>query len=170
MWIYPARIRMAFALTHLAVVAMGTSHFPFHEFGRAGEILAFYGELSGAGTTYGFFADDMTREVRARFTIIDKQGKQREVRLGSGSSHEADLRVNAIASEFFTAGDDAVKFQRSLAASLAGSVFGEHPDAAQVIVSLEEQQPPSMAEYRRGERSTWQLLYEIRFEPSIPRK
>lgn len=167
---HSARRWLAIALAHLIVVGLGAGYFPFHELGRAGDLLAMYGKLSGASSTYGFFAKDMISEVRARLVFIDAHGAQSEVRLGSGSSREADLRVGAIASEFFAAGEDDVQFQRSLAASLAASVFGQHPEAVQVIVTLEEQEPPSMAHYRKGERARWRTLYEVRFEPSTPRK
>jgi hypothetical protein len=77
---------------------------------------------------------------------------------------ETDLRIGNIFNQFFSeSGEDAEDLQRSVAASLAGTVLGRNPDATAVNVRLENFSPVSMKEYRSGSRPSWSSIYEAKF-------
>lgn len=159
------RVLLACGLVHLLMVALSAAYVPLDSLGWLGRGLGFYGVLSGAGSSYGFFASAVSHQLLAHFEIIDEQGVRRPIALETGSSHEADLRATGVTNAFITVEEDAQRFQRALAASLAGAILGRHPEAKQVAVHLEEYTPVSMAEYRKGARPTWSPLYEVRFGP-----
>jgi hypothetical protein len=104
--------------------------------------------------------------VRSLFDYVDHEGKPHTTSLETGFSHEADLRIGGIAKEFEYTEPDFKRFQHALGASLAGAVFGQHPEAVSVTVRLEEYYPPSMVEYRQGKRASWNPIYEAKFEPT----
>jgi len=165
------RIWIPIAICHLLLVLLGASYIDLSTLG--GKYLGYYGALSGAGNSYGFFAPGVSGQLRARFEVVDRNGIQKEVSLTSSASHEAELRVGNIIDQF--AGDveededddedgsAQEDLHRSLAASLAGTVFGHHPEANQVVVQFEEMVPVSMKAYREGTRSQWTSLYEAKF-------
>jgi len=151
------------AFFHLLLVALGAGYFPFEKLGAPGELLQRYGAATGAINGFGFFVTDAEDHVYARFAAIDAEGRRRPVRLESGRSHESDLRIGAIADNFYMPDKDGARFQRSLAASLAGTLFGRHPDAKEVVVTLEKFTPVSMQAYRAGARPHWSSVYEVHF-------
>ena len=155
--------------THLSLVVAGAAYYGFDQWGRLGKVLDVYGAASGANSSYGFFAPDVGGQVRARFEITDRDGHHRFTDLASGLNHESDLRINGIMSEFVNEDPDPERFDRSLAASLAGTIFGRYPQAVQVQVTLEEFWPVSMADYRAGQRAEWKSFYQIRFAPVTER-
>jgi hypothetical protein len=165
---YPLRHRIALgaALFHLALVGLGASYLGYSHFGKLAPALDYYGELSGAGFTYGFFAPGIYDQLRAIFEITDPAGRTRRVDLATGASHEADLRVGNIIDQFAEDADRSMEFQRSLSSSLAGTIFGRYADARQVKVILEEFHPVSMRDYRSGGRPHWAFLYSAKFEVS----
>ncbi len=94
---------------------------------------------------------------------MDSSGKIISTPLETGTSHEADLRTGAMVGGFNDPEPELVKFRRSLMASLAGTVFGRHPEAAKVIVKVDEFTPVSMGDYRKGIRPEWKQIYEAKF-------
>lgn len=162
---YPRRYRiwLGISLLHLTAVALGASYLGYSWAGPLAPALDYYGALSGAGSSYGFFAPGISSQLRATFEVIDKAGHRRPVELTTGASAEADLRVGNIIDEFASDAEDPVVFQRSLSSSLAGTVFGRNPDAARVAVKLENYKPVSMVEYRAGARGRWEPLYQATF-------
>jgi hypothetical protein len=157
------RVALGIALFHLGMVALGAASIDFSEETWLGKILVFYGNFTGAGTGYGFFAPGVTGQIRARFEVIDKDGNKSMTVLEKHQTHEADLRVGNIIDQFLGDANDDKDVQRSLAASLAGTVFGRSPSAREVVVRLESFTPPSMAEYREGKRPEWVPLYSASF-------
>lgn len=156
------KIVLVIAFAHLGLVALGAFNLETPE-GFWAPALDFYGELSGASSGYGFFAPGVHSQVRALFEITTQEGKTKLL-LEDGVIHEVDLRVGDIVDQFGNEDtDDAMKFQRTLAASLAGAVFGRHPEASAVRISLERWDPVSMEDYRKGARSTWIPLYSAQF-------
>ena len=164
------RLLLGLALTHLMLVTLGAAYIGFDRLGQVGEALDYYGVLSGSGNTYGFFAPGVGGEVRARFTRIDGKGNVTQTTLRSGSSHESDIRFGNIIDQFEDNADaddndddDATDLRRSLAASLAGKIFARYPDTHAVEVHLDEFDPVSMADYRKGTRPQWKEYYTARF-------
>ena len=148
---------------HFLVMIAGAASIDLSNLGFAASPLDLYGALSGANRRYGFFAPGVGSQSRARFEVIEHDGNKFEQSLLDGSSHEADLRVGNIIDMFLRMDDDADDMRRALAASLAGTFFGRHPNARDVVVHLDEFEPVSMAQYRAGERPTWDEIYTARF-------
>ena len=122
--------------------------------------------ISGSNENYGFFAPGVSTQLGVYFDVTDQSGKTRTFSLETGVSHEADLRVGNMVGQFGTESDDPEKLQRAVAASLAGTMFGRHTEAKSVNVRLEELNPVSMADYRKGERAQWKPIYQAKFEVS----
>lgn len=159
------------AAGHLLLVGLGASYVDLTRLGPIGEALNLYGEATGSSHSYGFFAPGVGSQVRARFEVVDESGKNEMISLQSGASHEGDLRVGNIIDQFVHMLDEVEEqenLRRSLAASLAGSVFGEYPKAREVVVHLDEFVPVSMADYRAGERAKWDEIYTARFRNDAP--
>jgi hypothetical protein len=117
--------------------------------------LAWYGDMSGANNGYGFFAPGVAPEFRAVFTLIDAEGNQWTDTLVHGKTHEANLRLTGIVCLFPEMPE---ALQERLAASWAATMFGRHPKAEHVIIRVDVYNPPTMEQYRAGERPAWKPL------------
>lgn len=156
----------ACSFMHLLLVTMGASSVDFDALGSLGEVLDYYGEISGSSRSYGFFAPGIGKEVAARFEVINHAGERATATILTGHSHEADVRISNIVDQFAAIdgdAEDAEDVRRSLAASLAGSVMGQQPDAMEVVVHLDEFAPVSMPAWRGGARPDWAEIYTARF-------
>ena len=159
---------LALAAGHLVLVTLGAGSVNLRELGLPGRALEEYGGLSGANSGYGFFAPGVGFQLGARFDVVDGDGVTTPASLATGTSHEADIRVGNIIDQFGTVEDEddeeaAARVRRALAASLAGKVFGRHPEAVAVVVRLETFTPVSMKDWRGGERPRWSPLYTAKF-------
>jgi hypothetical protein len=157
------RLLLGLAAGHLSLVTLGASSVSLHPLGLPGRLLEAYATLSGASSGYGFFAPGVSGQLVAHFDVIDAEGRRTAAALETGSSHEADLRVGNIIDQFWSEDEDAPGLSRALAASLAGKIFGRHPEAREVVVRLEHFEPVSMEAFRRGDRPRESPLYEARF-------
>jgi hypothetical protein len=157
---------LAIALVHLSLMALGASYIGYSWAGFLEPALNYYGDLSGAGNGYGFFAPGVYSQLRALFEVTDKSGNVQTVNLATGASHEADLRVGDIIDQFGNDVEDSVKYQRALSSSLAGTIFGRYPDAETVNVRLEKFDPVSMGDYRNGHRAHWDSVYQAKYAVS----
>ena len=159
---------LALGAGHLVLVTIGAGGVSLRDLGLPGRALEAYGGLSGANSGYGFFAPGVSSQLGARFDVVDGDGATTEASLATGTSHEADIRAGNIIDQFASVDDEedeesASRVRRALAASLAGKMFGRHPDAAAVVVRLETFTPVSMEAWRGGERPRWQPLYAAKF-------
>jgi hypothetical protein len=180
---YKDQAWLGLALGHLLLVTSGASNVDFSKLGFIGSAIEYYGEVSGAGSGYGFFAPGIDGQLRVRFTLFDSSGKRSAFTWASPlvdkeSSHEATIRLGNIIDQFPTGSleedlleepEDSSKspndnLKRSLAASLAASMFTHHPEVKQLEVYLEEYDPVSMKDFRRGLVSRWKLLYQARYK------
>jgi hypothetical protein len=132
--------------------------------------LSFYSELSGASHGYGFFSPGVYSQIRGVIDIYDRGGKVTSHTLQAGLNREAELRLNDIVEQFINDFEDPMQFQRSLAASLAGSTFGKNPQAAKVGVRIEQYTPPSRIAYLNGHRAEWEPAYSATFIHPAHRK
>jgi hypothetical protein len=131
-----------------------------------------YGAYSGSDSSYGFFAPSVGPQIRATFTLSDDSGRTWTDTLESRSNREVELRIGGIVALFCSTDE-----RDALAASLAATMFGRHPEARFVTVQAESYgttgtaatsqedlyQLPSMANYRAGERPMWRVLYQATF-------
>jgi hypothetical protein len=113
--------------------------------------LRWYGAVSGANNSYGFFKQ-VGSSLRVSFIMVDAAGKDWEDQLNRGFGKEADLRFNSNVNMISD-------FQDALATHWAAAMFGRHPTAVQVYVKLEIYDPGTMEEYRNGNRPEWKLTY-----------
>jgi hypothetical protein len=154
------------AAVHLGLVALGALHQNLAAAGPVGRGAATYAALSGADTAYGFFAPDFDAQLQARFEVKKADGQVEPDDLATGASAEADFRIQNLVGAVCE-GDDA--WRRTLAASMAGRIFGKHPDAESVVVRFESYDLPRMAAARQGARARWKLHYQARFVPRARR-
>ena len=150
------RLLMVFAACHLTLVAIGGSGFPVENISHA---IGFYSALSGANSSYGFFAPGVGGELRARFEIDGHN----VTTLESGMNRESYLKVHNIITQFWERVKDE-KLRRSMSASWAGKMFGRFPHAKAVVVRVEEYDPPAIDEWARGTRSQWEPFYTAKYE------
>lgn len=98
------RMFVALALGHLGLVALGASYFDWDRHGALGKALAYYGEVTGAGNSYGFFAPGVGTDVRALFDVVDQRGRVTTEELHTGTSSEAELRTADVVEQFLSDG------------------------------------------------------------------
>lgn len=147
---------------HLALVLAGAAHLTARVRGPIGSALRFYGELTGAGDSYGFFAPTVGAQLQARFTLFGPHGERTEETLETGKSREVGFRLGNLAGTVYIAAKR-TDLRRAFLGALAASRFGAHPGASTVQVSIDEWVMPTMAEYRLGERPRWLSLHEAAF-------
>jgi hypothetical protein len=100
-------IGIGVVLAHLLLVALGAAYFDFARPGRPWQVLAFYGALSGATSSYGFFAPEVTGQYRVLFDVADAAGRETTLPLGPDLNGEATLRFGDIIDQFATESADA---------------------------------------------------------------
>lgn len=152
------------AATHLLLVIAGACYAPFEGESPLRKFLELYTQASGASGTYGFFSPSIGGKVEAVFDIMDQNGKKIDtIHFAQNASREVQIRLAGIYEEFTSkfAREDQVR--QKLATSLTSYVFGEHPTATEVILRIEDYWPTTIAEYRQGKRSDWEVLYEAKF-------
>jgi hypothetical protein len=145
------------AAGQLTLVAVGVVSVDLRRLGPLGLYLDDYCHLSGADADYGFFAPDVTDQIEAHFEITDLEGHQKPVFLSLGSNHEADVVVGDIIDNFQNPDPEV---RSSLATSLAGQIFADHPEAVRVMVRVQVFETVSMEEFRDGARPRRTPLYE----------
>ena len=83
----------AFALGHLFLVICGAAHSrPVSPDNLLGQIAATYSAVSGADTSYGFFAPKVSPQLRAEFVLTDALGEEWTDDGDWGQNAEAKLR------------------------------------------------------------------------------
>lgn len=149
---------------HLLLVILGASYVKISDFVPGGIFIELYQNASGASSSYGFFAPNIGGKSRAVFDIVDASGSKIEnMPLMSKAGREAELRLHCLYDEFNVKRSNKDKFRKNLAASLAASVFSQHPEAVLVTLHVQEFWQKSMAEYRQGLRAHWSDYYLARF-------
>jgi len=168
------------AAGHMAIVTTGIFQINTSRIPVLGPMLDYYGSITGAKASYGFFAPEITGQGGVEFEVIDGAGHTKIVPLMSATNHEVEVRaadtVEQIAGMFMTAITDPAEVNNpktqallhSLAASLCGTVMGNHPNAHEVVFRLRIFTPISMSDYRKGLRSHWETVYEARFRREPP--
>jgi hypothetical protein len=150
---------VAFAGCHLLLVICGAAGVGLLPSASGpGGALRWYGAVSGADSSYGFFAPDVGSDARAMLTIVDNAGRSWTEPLEKAGNQELRVRLG---NAFSQAADGTG--QRGLAASWAARIFGRHPEASVVTVRVQIYDIPTMQEFRSGETPAWITVYERAF-------
>lgn len=120
--------------------------------------LQLYAGITGS-TQYIFFSPKVASDVRVNFFFMDQKDSIYSQALIVNST-EAVLRTYSM-TMFFQANKDMRDF---IAQSWAATIYGYHPDAKQVIVSVHIHQLPTMVEYAAGARPEWVEFYRTVYE------
>lgn len=160
---YKKYIWLMLGIVHLGLVAFGAGHLTFWGMGKAGSWLQSYGEFTGSGRSYTFFAPGVADSVRAEFEMYGEDGELVATDyLEPGTTREANLRVINIIETLQNDLDDN-RYRQLLAMSWAGKMFARHPSAASAVLKVETFDMPSMKEFREGLRYDWEPIYQARF-------
>ena len=161
-----AKLKMmtVIATLHLFLVAIGAFELDLFSNDNLNSALDYYGSLSGASASYGFFAPGVDLQIRAVFDVENAHGDHQLVQLENGQNSEFYLRTGDIIENFYNDEmADPMKFQRDLASSLSATIFSRTPNARNVTIHLDEFKPVNMAEYRSGLHPKWQPIYSATF-------
>ena len=148
------------ALLHVVLVMFGAADLPLPGRGIATAVVAQYANVSGADTHYGFFAPAVASQCRAVLTMRDAESRAWNDTLVEDPSDPFAWRT---ASAVDSIPRLPQKLRRALAASWAAVMFGRHPNAVQVVVDVQIEELPTMAEWRGGARSVWKSIHETEF-------
>lgn len=116
--------------------------------------------VTGSQTNFSFFAPGVGSQLKVTFRVSLPEGTSEEV-LAVGS-REANLRVGNMIDTFWGRNADE-EVKRSVAASWAAKVFGDHPRAESVEVFVDAFELPSMREYQAGILPKWDRFYSATF-------
>jgi hypothetical protein len=151
------------AFIHLFIVTLGA--FSFNP-----GALSYYFQASGAGADYSFFSKGVGDQIRIIFDVTGSKGEHKIVQLEKGHNRETAIRIENLFDKLDRDTSDKVNFRRVYLASLAGSVFGQNPDARDVTVKIESYSVVTMDEYRQGSRGRWVEVYSGKFEQKAKEK
>lgn len=155
------KIVSGLAALHLVMVCLGASQLKVWEWPVVGGALSYYGSLTGSGNGYGFFAPGIGDGLKAEFDI-ERDGSTFIAQLEQRKNREADLRVGNILGILSRNVEDE-RTRRAVAASWAGKMFAQYPDAKSVTVRLETKGIPEMKDYQAGTRYEWAPFYRAKF-------
>ncbi|MFN4260707.1 MAG: hypothetical protein ACK4RK_15530 [Gemmataceae bacterium] len=146
------------AAAHLTLAACSAAHWRLPPDNTMGKFLAWYGSVSGAGSTFPFFAPKVAPQLKATFTLTDAEGQTWTEEAEQGDNREANLRYLSTINLF-----SYPEVGEAVAASWAAHLLGNYSDAQTVQVQVDVLELPSMEHYRDGDRPRWRLLYQRSF-------
>ena len=154
-------IYTALAALHLILVACGAAHEMILEPNTdTGYSLMVARHYTGSDASYGFFAPGVGPQMKASFLLIDAHGKEWTDTLEGHMTREAQLRIRGGVSRVAEFPGLMKKFGPSWAATM----FGRHPTAKTVVITIEVYELPTMDEYTRGEQPRWETIYVEPFD------
>jgi hypothetical protein len=139
------------AVVHLLIAALHAAHleeWPGHTQALI-KGLATYGDYTGAGNIFSFFAPRVGNEIAVIYTLAAGDSSQQVVRLEEGNT-ECNRRIQTIYN-FFSI-EEACPL---LAQSCASYMLRRHPGNSLVRVTVVTKNVPGMQEYREGARPQW---------------
>jgi hypothetical protein len=152
---------------HLAAVICGACYLP-PERSRtpAAQMFRWYATMSGADTSYGFFAPNVGDLHRARFLLRDEKGQTWWDSFDVTKSPEARLRLTGIVDCAFLTGEamESPEWRNRLVRSWSATMLNRHPSAASLTAVVEVYDVPTMAKYRAGSRPNWQGVYQAELQ------
>ncbi len=124
------------------------------------QTLATYLSLAGIDAGYGFFAPNVPNSYRLVFELHYGDGHT-EYRLPQVSSAAAGLRLASLLEQIGRTHSDALR--EYMVKMLAGSIWREHPEVKTIRATLAQMLQPTIADYARGEKGSYALLYAYDF-------
>jgi hypothetical protein len=153
----PRRIALGLGLFHLAVIATGlATNWP----GRNPALLYLrdgYQFLTGAGGGFGFFSPGVGNQL-----VIEFEVEGRRIALDKLVNQEVSLRIGNMY-RLFAYSYENEKVKRSVAASLAASVFRRYPALTQATMVASLYRMPSLEEWAAGKRPATEEMYRVTF-------
>lgn len=143
------RIWLGIALFHLLVAALHAAH--IEEWGNVPVLkpLLAYGDYTGAGNIFSFFAPRIGNELGVVYTVADSTGHQQVLRL-EGENRECNRRIQTIYNFF-----SIEEAQPLLARSCADYMLRQYPEGQFIRITVVGKQMPDMAAFRGGEDGKW---------------
>jgi len=142
---------LALAGAHLLLVAYHAVLLPLPAAGDPiGDSLRWYGAMSGANNSYGFFKQ-VGCSLRVDFLLSDGKDRTWKDSLHRDENNEVKLRFNAGINLMDNLGDIMLNHW-------AAAMFGRHPQAQVILVTVHMYNPGTMADYRDGNRPEWQQI------------
>ena len=142
---------ISFAAFHLLVAALHAAHmeeWPGHTSWLMKRLSA-YGDYTGTGNIFSFFAPNIGNEIAVVYTIADKK-KQQVTRL-EGANTECNRRIRTIYN-FFSISEA----QPLLASSCASYMLHRYPESEMIRVTVIGRQVPDMRAFRSGAIPKWE--------------
>jgi hypothetical protein len=164
-------VLLLLAIWHLSIVICGAAYgIPDWHGGPPARILRWYATISGAGSSYGFFAPAVGAPHRARFLLKDDQGLVWSDGFERAGNPEARLRLTGIVEAAFMtrAAQESPPWRQRLVESWSATMFSRHPEAVSLTVTVEAYYVPDMAEYRSGARPRWITVYRAQVQRRSP--
>jgi hypothetical protein len=147
------------AAFHLLLVFCGAAHIRLISTRTpVGHAIEGCAALSGADNSFGFFAPAVAPQFSVQFTLTDDSGKTWEETAEQGTTREANLRFDSMASMFTYK-----KLRGKVAASWAAALFGKYPHVRQIEILAEAEDMPTMEGYRDDFRPEWETVYTATF-------
>src|SRR5262249_39300275 len=131
-----------------------------------GRAYRWYAEISGADSSYAFFAPRVGARHRARFVLQDQQDATWVDALDETGSPEVRLRLTGLIEDPFMSGraTERPEMRERLIRSWAATMLTRHPTAASVTIEVEACDIPRIVEYRAGVRPRWVKIYQARVQ------
>lgn len=162
---------LVLAVGHLAVVIGGACYrIPRADADPPAQVLRWYAAMSGASSSYGFFAPSVGSPHRARFLLKDESGHKWWDAFDEAGNSEARLRLTGIVDGAFMSGaaDESPEWRGRLVSSWAATMFSRHPDAVSLTVVVEAWYTPGMRDYQTGLRPRWVEMYRAEVQRHSP--
>jgi hypothetical protein len=134
------------------------------------QAIATYLHLAGIETGYGYFAPNVQGSYKLVFELHYPDGRV-EYELPSVSSAAAGLRIAGLLDKIGRTPYDPLR--EHLVKTLALSIWREHPDVKTIRAVFGSISLPSVSEFERGKRASYEFLYAYDFslqnEPAKPK-
>lgn len=143
------------ATIHLAVVALHAAHLREWNIKPAWipNIIAAYGDYTGAGNIFSFFAPQIGEETTVLYTVVDPTGHQEVCQLQAANA-EGDRRIQTIYNFF-----NIPEARDLLAQSCASYMLRQHPQGKWIRVTVVSHEIPTMSAFNNGTRPKWVPIF-----------
>ena len=149
------------ACAHLLLSIGGAIDLPMDRGTAAGAAITHYGFMTGADAGFSFFAPSVASLSRVSFTLRDAEGRTWQDTVFGDAGTTWGLRSSAV---FDCLADLEDRMLRGVTGSWAALLLGRNPQAVEVVVDVEIEELPTMAQWREGQRSRWLEVYRGTFQ------
>jgi hypothetical protein len=133
------------------------------------QVLATYLHIAGIETGYGYFAPNVPGSYKLVFELHYPDGRI-EYELPRVNSTAAGLRVAGLLDKIGRTPYDALR--ELLVKTLAQSIWRQHPEVTTIRAVFGSTRLPSLSEFERGKRESYDFLYaydfSLREKPAEP--